>query len=60
MVGDSGVGKSNIREMLCQERFNPFSVSTVGIQVSSRKFYAPFEERLQKFNACFWDGAGKL
>ena len=42
MVGDTGVGKTNIRERLCQNKFDPFSVKTVGVQVSTRKFIAPF------------------
>lgn len=59
-VGDSGVGKTNIRERFCQNKFDPFSIPTVGVQVSTRKFISPFEERQQKFNTCFWDIVGEL
>ena len=55
IVGDSGVGKTNIRERLCQNKFDPVSVKTVGVQVSTRRFMAPFEERQQTFNVHFWD-----
>lgn len=43
LVGESGTGKTNIRERLCHNNFDPFSVKTIGVQYSSRKFYAPFE-----------------
>ncbi len=43
MVGDSGVGKTSIRERLCKDIFDPFSVKTVGVQFSTRRFVAPFE-----------------
>lgn len=58
-VGDSGVGKSNIRERLCQNKFDPFSNKTIGVQFSTRKFLAPFEEKMQRFVACFWDVLGQ-
>lgn len=58
IVGDSGVGKTNIRERLCQNKFDPFSVKTIGVQYSTRRFYAPFEEKMQRFAVCFWDIIG--
>lgn len=42
LVGDSGVGKTNIRERLCQNKFDPFFNKTVGVQFSTRGFMAPF------------------
>lgn len=58
LVGDSGVGKTNIKERFCQNKFDPFSTKTVGVQVAFRKFISPFEERQQKFTVCFWDIVG--
>ena len=60
IVGDTGVGKTNIRQRVCQNKFDPFSVKTVGVQVSTRKFIAPFEERQQTFTVHFWDVVGQL
>ena len=60
LVGDSGVGKSNIRQKLCHNKFDAFSVKTVGVQYSTRKFIAPLNERQQKFIFCLWDVVGDL
>ena len=59
-MGDPGVGKTNIKERFCQNKFDPYSVPTVGVQVGFRKFIAPFEERQHKFTVCFWDILGCL
>ena len=54
------MGKTNIRERLCQNKFDPVTVKTVGVQVSTRKFMAPFEERQQTFTVHFWDVCGEI
>ena len=41
LVGDSGVGKSSVRDRLCQNYFNPFWVKTVGVQFGSRGMVGP-------------------
>ena len=43
LVGDAGVGKTNVRERFCQNKFEPFSIKTIGVQVSTRRFIAPFQ-----------------
>jgi GTPase SAR1 family protein len=58
IVGDSGVGKSNIRSRLCQNKFEIFSNKTVGVQYSQRKFLVPLENKLQTVAVNFWDVAG--
>ncbi len=58
LVGEEGVGKTSIRDRLCQNYFNPFSVKTVGVQFSSRSMVGPLEDQLRRFTLCFWDMAG--
>ena len=60
VIGDSGVGKTNIRERLCQNKFDPFSLKTIGVQFSTRRFFAPFEDKMQRFVLCLWDIVGDL
>jgi GTPase SAR1 family protein len=45
---------------MCQNKFDPITVSTIGVQVSTRKFIAPFEERQQVFTVHFWDICGDI
>lgn len=59
LVGDSGVGKSNIRSRFCRNKFDPFSYRTVGVEYATRSFLAAIDNTQQKFTACLWDIVGE-
>lgn len=44
-VGAKGTGKSNVRTRFCRGTFSEYSNSTVGIQLSTRKFRGPFNDK---------------
>ena len=55
IVGDSGVGKSNILLRLTEERFNPSHISTIGLDVRTKIFIINDSRvKLQ-----IWDTAGQ-
>lgn len=55
VIGDSGIGKTNLITRYCQNSFNDSYVSTIGIDFKMKKFtYDNFTLRLQ-----IWDTAGQ-
>ena len=54
-LGAKGTGKSNIRTRFCRGTFTEYSNSTVGIQLSNRKFWGPFRGKQEVFNMVLWD-----
>ena len=60
LVGDLGVGKSNIRDRFFKGTFSEYSNSTTGIQMSERKFWAPFKGRDEIISLICWDMSGDI
>ena len=58
MVGDSGVGKTNIKDRFCRGTFAVLSNSTIGVEYAGRKFWAPWGGKKERFEINFWDVAG--
>lgn len=55
MIGDSGVGKSNLLSRFTRNEFNPESKSTIGVEFATRSI--KIEEKTVK--AQIWDTAGQ-
>lgn len=55
IVGDSGVGKSNIINRYCNDQFNQDGKATVGVELETKFF------KIQKevLNVSIWDTAGQ-
>ena len=55
MIGDSGVGKSNLLSRFCEGRFSELSTPTIGVE------FIPHDTQVnnQKVSIHFWDTAGQ-
>ena len=69
VIGESGAGKTNLIQRLTQDRFNPRSETTIGIDFATYDFIEPPELRNKSHNksgdsqfvykAQIWDTAGQ-
>src|SRR5579871_4470049 len=55
LIGDSGVGKSNLLSRFTRDEFNPDSKSTIGVEFATRS--VKIEDKTIK--AQIWDTAGQ-
>jgi small GTP-binding protein len=55
LIGDSGVGKSNLLSRFTRDEFNPESKSTIGVEFATRSL--KIEDKTIK--AQIWDTAGQ-
>ena len=55
MIGDSGVGKSNMLSRYCEDRFSELTSPTIGVE------FIPYDTQInnQKISIHFWDTAGQ-
>jgi small GTP-binding protein len=55
LIGDSGVGKTNILSRFTRDQFNPASKSTIGVEFATKTM----EVRGKNVKAQIWDTAGQ-
>ena len=55
LIGDSGVGKSNILLRYTKDKFNSHSTQTIGVEFATRNI----EVKKKKVRAQIWDTAGQ-
>jgi small GTP-binding protein len=55
LIGDSGVGKTNLLSRFTRDQFNPESKSTIGVEFATQTI--PYDDKVVK--AQIWDTAGQ-
>lgn len=59
VIGDSGVGKSNILTQFIKKKFDPNSTTTIAMEYGSKEVTIDTKEGTKLVKAELWDTAGQ-